>query len=202
MEKMEKNEKAAASGDFISEAIKEDLASGRYTYVRTRFPPEPNGWLHIGHCKALSIDFGRAREFGGTTNLRMDDTNPAKEDISFVCAIERDLQWLGYQWDNEFFASDYYEFLYELAVKIIKKGKAYVDDLSDEEMREYRGTAVSDKNNITLTPPGKDSPYRTRAIEENLDLFMRCGRANFPTARKRCAQKSIWRTPTSSCATP
>ncbi|MDR3302032.1 MAG: glutamine--tRNA ligase/YqeY domain fusion protein [Spirochaetaceae bacterium] len=186
---MENSEKAAGTGDFISEAIQEDLTSGRFSYVRTRFPPEPNGWLHIGHCKALSIDFGRARDFGGTTNLRMDDTNPAKEDISFVHAIERDLRWLGYQWDNEYFASDYYEYLYELAVKIIKKGNAYVDDLNDEEMREYRGTAVSDKNNITLTPPGKDSPYRTRAIEENLDLFRRMRAGEFPDGAKTLRAK-------------
>ncbi|MDR3325489.1 MAG: glutamine--tRNA ligase/YqeY domain fusion protein [Spirochaetaceae bacterium] len=182
-------EKTAEAGDFISEAIRGDLASGRCSYVRTRFPPEPNGWLHIGHCKALSIDFGRAKEFGGTTNLRMDDTNPAKEDVSFVRAIERDVRWLGYEWDNEFFASDYYEFLYGLAVKIIKKGAAYVDDLSDEEMREYRGTAVSDKNNITLTPPGRDSPCRTRGVVENLDLFARMRAGEFPDGGKTLRAK-------------
>ena len=164
--------------DFISEFIKEDLAGGRFSYVHTRFPPEPNGWLHIGHCKAFYIDFKMAECFGGKCNLRFDDTNPEKEDISYVEAIKRDVKWMGYDWeDREYYASDYYEYLYELAVKIIKKGKAYVDDLTDEEMREYRGTAVADKNNITETPPGKNSPYRDRSVEENLDLFakMRAG---------------------------
>ncbi|MDR2865006.1 MAG: glutamine--tRNA ligase/YqeY domain fusion protein [Spirochaetaceae bacterium] len=186
---MENNEKAVETGDFIREAIKEDLKNGRYRYVRTRFPPEPNGWLHIGHCKAISIDFSHAQEFGGTTNLRMDDTNPAKEDISYVQAIERDIRWLGYQWDNEFFASDYYEYFYDLAVKIIKKGNAYVDDLNDEQIREYRGTAASDKNNITLTPPGRDSPYRTRSVEENLDLFARMRAGEFSDGAKTLRAK-------------
>jgi glutaminyl-tRNA synthetase len=158
--------------DFISEFIKEDLAAKKFSYVHTRFPPEPNGWLHIGHCKAFYIDFSMAERFGGKCNLRFDDTNPEKEDISYVEAIKRDIKWMGYDWeDREFYASDYYEYLYELAVKIIKKGKAYVDDLTDTEMSEYRGTAVADKNNITITPPGKNSPYRDRSVEENLDLF-------------------------------
>ncbi|MDR2110403.1 MAG: glutamine--tRNA ligase/YqeY domain fusion protein [Spirochaetaceae bacterium] len=162
------------STDFISEFIKEDLKSGRFSYVHTRFPPEPNGWLHIGHCKALMVDFSMAGKFGGKCNLRFDDTNPEKEDISFVEAIKRDIKWLGFDWeDREYYASDYYGYLYDLAVKIIKKGKAYVDDLSDEEIREYRGTAVPDKNNITYTPPGKNSPWRDRSVEENLDLFAR-----------------------------
>jgi glutaminyl-tRNA synthetase len=152
--------------DFISEFIKEDLASNRFSYVHTRFPPEPNGWLHIGHCKAFYIDFLMAERFGGKCNLRFDDTNPEKEDISYVEAIKRDIKWMGYDWeDREYYASDYYEYLYELAVKIIKKGKAYVDDLSDTEMSEYRGTAVQDKNNITETPPGRNSPYRDRPVE-------------------------------------
>jgi len=169
--------------DFISEFIKEDLASGRFNRVLTRFPPEPNGWLHIGHCKAFQIDFSMAENFGGKCNLRFDDTNPEKEDISYVEAIKRDIKWMGYDWeDREYYASDYYEYLYDLAVKIIKKGKAYVDDLSDTEMSEYRGTAAADKNNFTesstrLTPPGKNSPYRDRSIGENLELFakMRAG---------------------------
>ncbi|MDR2150822.1 MAG: glutamine--tRNA ligase/YqeY domain fusion protein [Spirochaetaceae bacterium] len=164
--------------DFISEFIKEDLASGRYSSVLTRFPPEPNGWLHIGHCKACYVDFSMAQKFGGKCNLRFDDTNPEKEDISYVEAIKRDLKWLGYDWEErEYYASDYYEYLYELAVKIIKKGHAYVDDLSDEEIREYRGTAVADKNKITNTPPGRNSPYRDRSVAENLELFtqMRAG---------------------------
>jgi glutaminyl-tRNA synthetase len=182
---------AAGSGsDFISEFIKEDLASGRFNYVHTRFPPEPNGWLHIGHCKAFYIDFTMAERFGGKCNLRFDDTNPEKEDISYVEAIKRDVKWMGYDWeDREFYASDYYEHLYDLAVKIIKKGKAYVDDLSDVEMSEYRGTAVEDKNNITVTPPGKNSPFRDRSVEENLDLFARMRAGEFPDGAKTLRAK-------------
>ena len=176
--------------DFISEFIKEDLRTGRFTYVHTRFPPEPNGWLHIGHCKAFYIDFSMAEKFGGKCNLRFDDTNPEKEDQSYVEAIKRDVRWMGYDWeDREFYASDYYEFLYDLAVKIIKKGKAYVDDLSDEEMREYRGTAVPDKNNITHTPPGRNSPWRDRSVEENLDLFARMRNGEFPDGAKTLRAK-------------
>ena len=171
---------SAEGSDFISEFIREDLKSGRFSYVHTRFPPEPNGWLHIGHCKAFYIDFSMAEKFGGKCNLRFDDTNPAKEDQSYVEAIKRDVKWMGYDWeDREFYASDYYEYLYDLAVKIIKKGAAYVDDLSDEEMREYRGTAVPDKNNITMTPPGRNSPWRDRSVEENLDLFARMRAGEF-----------------------
>jgi len=181
---------AGTGSDFISEFIKEDLASGRFTYVHTRFPPEPNGWLHIGHCKAFYIDFTMAERFGGKCNLRFDDTNPEKEDISYVEAIKRDVKWMGYDWeDREYYASDYYEHLYELAVKIIKKGKAYVDDLSDVEMSEYRGTAVQDKNNITITPPGKNSPYRDRSIEENLDLFARMRAGEFPDGARTLRAK-------------
>ncbi len=164
--------------DFIREAVVEDLKSGRYSEVRTRFPPEPNGWLHIGHTKAFSIDFDVAADFGGKCNLRFDDTNPEKEDMSYVEAIKRDIKWLGYDWeDREFYASDYYETLYGLAVQLIKQGDAYVDDLDDEAIREYRGTNVPDKNNITFTPPGRNSPWRERSIEENLNLFagMRSG---------------------------
>jgi len=181
---------AGTGSDFISEFIKEDLASGRFTYVHTRFPPEPNGWLHIGHCKAFYIDFSMAERFGGKCNLRFDDTNPEKEDISYVEAIKCDVKWMGYDWeDREYYASDYYEHLYELAVKIIKKGKAYIDDLSDVEMSEYRGTAVQDKNNITITPPGKNSPYRDRSIEENLDLFARMRAGEFPDGAKTLRAK-------------
>jgi glutaminyl-tRNA synthetase len=181
---------AGTGSDFISEFIKEDLATGRFTYVHTRFPPEPNGWLHIGHCKAFYIDFSMAERFGGKCNLRFDDTNPEKEDISYVEAIKRDVKWMGYDWeDREYYASDYYEHLYELAVKIIKKGKAYVDDLSDVEMSEYRGTAVQDKNNITVTPPGKNSPYRDRSVEENLDLFARMRAGEFPDGARTLRAK-------------
>jgi glutaminyl-tRNA synthetase len=178
------------SGDFISEFIKEDLASGRFKYVRTRFPPEPNGWLHIGHCKAFYIDFSMAEKFGGKCNLRFDDTNPEKEDESYVEAIKRDVKWMGYDWeDREYYASDYYGYLYELALKIIKKGHAYVDDLSDGEISEYRGTAVQDKNNITVTPPGRNSPYRDRSAEENLDLFARMRAGEFPDGAKTLRAK-------------
>ncbi|MDR2104039.1 MAG: glutamine--tRNA ligase/YqeY domain fusion protein [Treponema sp.] len=176
--------------DFISEFIKEDLKNGRYTYVHTRFPPEPNGWLHIGHCKAFYIDFSMAEKFGGKCNLRFDDTNPEKEDISYVEAIKRDIKWMGYDWeDREYYASDYYEYLYDLAVKIIKKGKAYVDDLSEDEISEYRGTAAADKNNITETPPGRNSPYRDRSVEENLDLFARMRGGEFADGAKTLRAK-------------
>jgi len=176
--------------DFISEFIKEDLASGRFGYVHTRFPPEPNGWLHIGHCKAFSISFTMAERFGGKCNLRLDDTNPEKEDYSYVEAIKRDIKWVGYDWeDREYYASDYFEFLYEMAVKIIKKGSAYVDDLTDAEMREYRGTAVADKGSITVTPPGKNSPWRDRSVEENLDLFARMRAGEFPDGAKTLRAK-------------
>ncbi|MDR2049326.1 MAG: glutamine--tRNA ligase/YqeY domain fusion protein [Treponema sp.] len=178
------------SSDFISEFIKEDLSSGRFSYVHTRFPPEPNGWLHIGHCKAMMVDFSMAEKFGGKCNLRFDDTNPEKEDISYVEAIKRDVKWLGFDWeDREYYASDYYEYLYELAVKIIKKGNAYVDDLSEDEISEYRGTAVPDKNNITQTPPGRNSPWRNRGVEENLDLFARMRAGEFADGQKTLRAK-------------
>jgi glutaminyl-tRNA synthetase len=181
---------ASAGTDFISEFIKEDLASGTFNAVRTRFPPEPNGWLHIGHCKAFYIDFSMAERFGGKCNLRFDDTNPEKEDLSYVDAIKRDIKWMGYDWeDREYYASDYYGYLYELALRIIKKGKAYVDDLSDTEISEYRGTAAADKNNITITPPGRNSPYRDRSVEENLDLFARMLSGEFPDGAKTLRAK-------------
>jgi len=152
--------------DFIREIIKKDLAEGKNEgRVHTRFPPEPNGYLHIGHVKAIAMDFGVAEQFGGKCNLRFDDTNPAKEEDEYVEAIKKDIKWLGYDWEDRlFFASDYFDQLYEYALVLIKAGKAYVDDMSAEEIRDYRGT---------LTEPGKDSPYRGRSIEENLDLFER-----------------------------
>lgn len=160
------------TSDFIREAIQEDLSSGRYDHVHTRFPPEPNGYLHIGHAKAFSIDFGIANDFGGLCNLRFDDTNPVKEEVEYIDAIKEDIRWLGFDWDDrEFYASDYYEQLYQYAIKLIKKGKAYVDDLSAEEIRTYRGT---------LNEPGKDSPYRNRSIDENLSLFERMRLGEFP----------------------
>ena len=183
-------EETVISSDFIREAVKEDIANGKCEAVRTRFPPEPNGWLHIGHAKAIAVDFGVAAQFGGKCNLRFDDTNPEKEDMSYVEAIKRDVKWLGHDWeDRVFFASDYYEYLYDLAIKLIKKGKAYVDDLSDQETREYRGTAVPDKNNITMTPPGRNSPYRDRSVEENLDLFARMRAGEFPDGAKTLRAK-------------
>lgn len=158
--------------NFIREIIDEDLHSNRFTKVHTRFPPEPNGYLHIGHAKAIVIDFGIARDYGGITNLRYDDTNPVKEDVEYVEAIKEDIHWLGYDWENrEYYASDYFEQLYEFALQLIRKGKAYVDDLSADEIREYRGT---------LTAPGRESPYRNRPVEENLDFFRRMRAGEFP----------------------
>ena len=149
--------------NFLRDRIAEDIKTNKYDgRVQTRFPPEPNGYLHIGHAKAICIDFGLAEEFGGKTNLRFDDTNPEKEDVEYVESIKADVQWLGYKWNELHFASDYFDQLYEWAVKLIKDGKAYVDDLSAEEIRKHRGT---------LTEPGKDSPYRNRPVEESLRLF-------------------------------
>ncbi|MCI0709705.1 MAG: glutamine--tRNA ligase, partial [Chloroflexi bacterium] len=157
-------EEAVKATNFIEEIINEDLESGRFDgRVHTRFPPEPNGYLHIGHAKAICLDFGIAEKYSGKYNLRFDDTNPTKEKQEFIDAIIRDIKWLGFDWEDRlFFASDYFDQLYEWAVELIKKGKAYVDHLSQEEIREYRGT---------LTEPGKNSPYRDRSVEENLDLF-------------------------------
>ena len=159
--------------DFIRARIVDDLANGKNDgRVVTRFPPEPNGYLHIGHAKAFGLNFSVAAEYGGTCNLRFDDTNPAKEDVEYEEAIKRDIQWLGFDWEDRlYYASDYYGKLYDYAVELIKKGKAYVDSLSADETREYRGT---------LTEPGRDSPYRDRSIEENLDLFGRMRDGEFP----------------------
>ena len=157
--------------NFIREAIAEDLASGRFDYVATRFPPEPNGYLHIGHARAIIITFGIAEENNGFCNLRFDDTNPVKEDVEYVDAIKKDIQWLGYQWKNEFYASDYFDQLYDFAIQLIKKGKAYVDEQTPDEVRENRGT---------LKEPGKNSPYRDRPAEESLDLFERMKNGEFP----------------------
>ena len=153
-----------APKNFIEEFIEQDIQEQGLSHIRTRFPPEPNVYLHIGHVKALYIDFSMAEEFGGKCNLRFDDTNPTKEKEEFVDAIEYDIRWLGFDWDKLCYGSDYFDACFELAVKLIKKGVAYVDDLSKDEMREYRGT---------LTEPGKNSPYRDRSVEENLDLFYR-----------------------------
>jgi glutaminyl-tRNA synthetase len=152
-----------------------DLESGKRNHVITRFPPEPNGYLHIGHAKSIVINFDLADEFNGKTNLRFDDTNPLKEDVEFVNAIKEDVKWLGYDWDGLFFASDYFQQMYEKAVLLINKGKAYVDDLAADEIRQYRGT---------LKEPGKESPYRNRSIEENLDLFDRMRKGEFGNGEK------------------
>lgn len=157
--------------NFIHDIIDEELKEGKNSRVQTRFPPEPNAYLHIGHAKAIFIDFETAKKYGGVCNLRFDDTNPAKEDIEFVDAIQEDIRWLGYDWKNLYYASDYFDFLYECAIKLIKKGSAYVCDLSADEIREYRGT---------LTEGGKNSPYRERSVEENLDLFTRMTAGEFP----------------------
>ena len=163
------------NSNFIKTIIKDDLESGKRNKVVTRFPPEPNGYLHIGHAKSIIINFGLADEFGGQTNLRFDDTNPLKEDQEYVDAIKEDVAWLGYEWDGLFFASDYFEEMYTRAELLIKKGKAYVDDLSADEIREYRGT---------LTAPGKESPYRNRSVEENLELFERMRNGEFGNGEK------------------
>ena len=171
MEEMERRQK-----NFIEEAVEADLASGRIRKVHTRFPPEPNGYLHIGHTKALVIDFGTAEKYGGQCNLRFDDTNPAKEDVEFVDAIMEDIRWLGFDWEDRlYYGSDYSEAIYDYAVMLIKKGVAYVDDLSADDIREYRGT---------LTQPGKESPCRTRSVEENLDLFARMRAGEFEQGQK------------------
>lgn len=168
-------EEKKISSNFIHDFIDEDLASGVKSRVQTRFPPEPNGYLHIGHAKALCIDFSTAEKYNGVCNLRFDDTNPSREDVEYIDAIKEDIKWLGFHWDNVFFASSYFDFVYDCAIKLIKDGKAYVDDLSADEIREYRGT---------LTEPGRESPYRNRSVEENLDLFKRMTDGEFGNGEK------------------
>ena len=164
------------ASDFIREIIKEELAAGKHSAgIVTRFPPEPNGYLHIGHAKSIVLNFGLAQEYGGTTNLRFDDTDPAKEDVEYVDSIKEDVRWLGYEWDGLYFASDYFEQLYEWAIQLIKEGKAYVDDQSMEEIRENRGNFYR---------PGVDSPYRDRSVEENLALFEAMKAGEFPDGAK------------------
>ena len=167
--------------NFIWDAIDEDLKEGHYAEVHTRFPPEPNGYMHIGHCKALIMDFLTAEKYGGKCNLRFDDTNPAKEDTEYVEAIKRDIHWLGFDWTGGlYFASDYYDKCYEIAEDWIQRGLAYVDELSKDEMREYRGT---------LTEPGRNSPWRDRPAEESLDLFRRMRNGEFPEGSKTLRAK-------------
>ncbi len=164
---------APVATDFIREIVAEDLRTGKHAgHVHTRFPPEPNGYLHIGHAKSICLNFGVAAEFGGLCNLRYDDTNPTKEDVEYVEAIEEDVRWLGFDWgDREFYASDYFEALYTYAEQLVRDGKAYIDSLTADEIRDYRGT---------LTEPGRNSPYRDRSVEENLDLFRRMRTGEFP----------------------
>ena len=159
------------TSNFIHDFIDEDLANGVYDHVQTRFPPEPNGYLHIGHAKAIQINFTTAQKYGGVCNLRLDDTNPSKEDMEYVDAIKEDIQWLGYQWNEVLYASSYFDFIHECAIKLIELGKAYVDDSTADEIRAARGT---------LTEPGKESPFRNRPVEENLDLFRRMTAGEFP----------------------
>src|SRR5262245_55811672 len=162
----------AAPVDFIRSIVEDDIAAGKYRgRVATRFPPEPNGYLHIGHAKSICLNFGVAQEHGGTCNLRFDDTNPTKEDVEYVDAIKEDVRWLGFQWSEERYASDYFERLYQFAVQLIEADKAYVDSLSADEIRKFRGT---------LTEPGRNSPYRDRPVAENLDLFARMRAGEFP----------------------
>ena len=163
MLKEEESEKEVVSKNFIEMEIEKDLETGRYKTVKTRFPPEPNGYLHIGHAKSIILNYGLAKKYGGSFNLRFDDTNPTKEKIEFVDSIKEDVDWLGAVYDDRlFFASDYFEEMYEKAVLLIKKGKAYVCDLTAQQIKEYRGD---------YNTPGKESPYRNRSIEENLKLF-------------------------------
>jgi glutaminyl-tRNA synthetase len=171
-----------SASNFIRDIIVEDLRSKKFgdAVVQTRFPPEPNGYLHIGHAKAICLDFGLADEFKGKTNLRFDDTNPEKEETEYVESIQADVRWLGFEWEGLYYASDYFDQLYEWAVQLIKAGKAYVDDLSADEVRQYRGT---------LTEPGRESPYRNRRTEENLDLFERMKRGEFPNGARTLRAK-------------
>ena len=175
-------EETTRPSHFIKQIVEEDLKNGKNEgRVHTRFPPEPNGYLHIGHAKAICLNFGLAAEYGGKTNLRMDDTNPEKEEDEYVKAIVEDVKWLGFDWEDRlYYASDYYGQLYDWAVKLVKKGKAYVCDLTAEQIREYRGT---------LTAPGKDSPYRNRSVEENLDLLERMRKGEFPDGSKTLRAK-------------
>ncbi|GAH60900.1 unnamed protein product, partial [marine sediment metagenome] len=173
-----KNEKF----DFIRQIVADDLKTNKWDgRVATRFPPEPNGYLHIGHAKSIRLNFGIAEQFGGLCNLRFDDTNPIKEEAEYIEAIKKDVRWLGFDWQERlYYASDYFEQMYEYAVQLIKKGKAYVCDLTGDQIREYRGT---------LTEPGKDGPYRNRSIEENLDLFERMRIGEFPDGSRTLRAK-------------
>lgn len=171
---------ASTKQDFIRQIVREDVASGKHEAIKTRFPPEPNGYLHIGHAKAICLDFGIAREFGGECNLRLDDTNPVKEDPEYVRAIQEDVHWLGFEWHDLRHASDYFEVIYRAAEKLVRQGDAFVCDLSADEVRAYRGT---------LTEPGRNSPYRDRSVEENLDLLRRMRAGEFPDGARTLRAK-------------
>jgi glutaminyl-tRNA synthetase len=174
-------ETASGPSNFIRDIIIQDLKTNKYASpVQTRFPPEPNGYLHIGHAKAICLDFGLAAEFGGYTNLRFDDTNPEKEETEYVESIQADVRWLGFEWQGLYYASDYFDQLYDWAVQLINAGKAYVDDLSQEEIRHYRGTLIQ---------PGKESPFRNRSVQENLDLFQRMRAGEFPDGSRTLRAK-------------
>lgn len=181
-EKIEaKSEEKYSTTNFIKQIIEEDLKTGKHKTIHTRFPPEPNGYLHIGHAKSICLNFGLAEEFGGKTNLRFDDTNPTKEDVEYVESIKEDVRWLGFTWeDREYYASDYFDKLFDYAMTLIKQGKAFVCDLPAEKIREYRGT---------LTEEGKESPYRNRSIEENLELFLEMKKGTFPDGSKTLRAK-------------
>ncbi len=179
-EKSVPEEGSERSLNFIEHAIEQDLASGRFKHVATRFPPEPNGYLHIGHAKSICLNFGLAKRYGGTCNLRFDDTNPTKEETEYVDSIQEDVRWLGFQWDGLYYASDYFEQCYQWAEQLIRDGKAYVCDLPHEQTRQYRGT---------LTEPGRNSPYRDRSVEENLDLFRRMRAGEFPDGARTLRAK-------------
>ncbi|MCK4246299.1 glutamine--tRNA ligase, partial [Candidatus Bipolaricaulota bacterium] len=176
--------------DFIRQTIASDLQAGKNDRrVHTRFPPEPNGYLHIGHAKSALLNYGIAEEFGGKFNLRFDDTNPEKEESEYVESIKQDLRWLGVNWeDREYYASDYFDQLYQWACKLIKDGKAYVCDLSSDQISEHRGKAIQNEGKL-ITPPGNDSPYRNRSVEENLDLFSRMRDGEFPDGAKTLRAK-------------
>ena len=172
----------AAPSHFIRDIVIQDLETNKYGgRVHTRFPPEPNGYLHIGHAKSICLNFGLAAEFGGKCNLRFDDTNPCKEETEYVESIIADVRWLGFDWEDRlFYASDYFDQLYEWAIQLIKAGKAYVCDLTADQVRDYRGT---------LTEPGRESPYRDRSVEENLDLFERMRAGEFPDGARTLRAK-------------
>ena len=168
--------------NFIEAVIDKDNETGKYgKRVHTRFPPEPNGYLHLGHAKSICLNFGIGKKYNGLTNLRFDDTNPSKEDVEYVESIKRDVAWLGFSWEDRlYFASDYFDLFYNQAVKLIKKGKAYVDDLTGDEIRSYRGN---------FNEPGKDSPYRSRSVEENLRLFEEMKAGKYGDGERSCVQK-------------